>query len=94
MTTSVSTAASSFLDVVKNAETAALASPLLAFMQAVIANPSAVNIALQLNLLAASALAAQAGVEKTVLTDLNALLTAQLQKAEAPVAAAAAAASA
>jgi hypothetical protein len=84
MKSTLGTLLSSILQVLVTDEKNALLPLVLKFLQAVAANPSQINIALQLAQLEASALAAQGPIETEVLNDLVTLIQAVLQPAPAP----------
>ena len=84
MKSTLGTLLSSILQVIVTDEKNALLPLLLKFLQAVAANPSQINIALQLGLLEAAALAAQGPIETDVLNDLISLINAVLSPTPAP----------
>jgi hypothetical protein len=84
MKSTLGTFISTILQLIVTDEKNALLPLLLKFLQAVAANPSQINIALQLGLLEAAVLAAQGPIETDVLNDLITLLNSILSPTPAP----------
>lgn len=79
----ISTVISDLIATVKADEAKVIQAPLAAFFQSISTNPSALNIAAQVALFNAQFVAAQSGVEQSILAQLASVVSTQVAAAAA-----------